>query len=145
MFLIFLILGGPDPKIEGGPGPPWPPPLLPPWWWDPMSLHGTPCSCQQPTGKYLIPGGGKSALNSTTQILHTLTKRKKSFLWNAMWFKLQSIFMKHAYVSVANNSSRLQYSLIKFHPFITFFCDTRRPAEVAETTLKKDMKCCMNC
>ena len=25
MFLIFLILGGgPDPKIEGGPGPPWP-------------------------------------------------------------------------------------------------------------------------
>ena len=30
MFLIFLILGGPDPKIEGGPGPPWPPPYYPP-------------------------------------------------------------------------------------------------------------------
>ena len=62
-----------------------------------------------------------------------------------MFLTLQSIFMKHAYVSVANNcnecSSRLQYFLIKFHPFITFFCDTRRPADVAETTLKKDMKC----
>ena len=54
-----------------------------------------------------------------------------------MFLTLQSIFMKHAYVSVANNSSRLQYSLI-ISPFYNIFLwPGRRPADVAETTLKR--------